>query len=167
MYSIQNSININNKRKFESILLFDNTNILFLNDINSRKMYLKVIKDNLQEILDNTHKHIENYVKYDKNIFDGNLKFNNLSIVLDINIYMAVCCTYSLKTINIKIYLLNNIPHRMKNNEIYFDKYSFIAKTNKIFNILSYQEIGLFNNNLLQVLNNLFDITFYGMIYQK
>ena len=162
MYVIQNS----NKRKYTSILS-DNTYNLFLNDIDSKKKYIKLVKDNLKEILDDTHKHIEKYIKYDKNIFDGTLKFGDMSIILDVDIYMGICCTYSLKTINIKIYLFNNIPHRMINNEIYFNKNSIIENCNKIFDILSYKEIGLINNNLLHVLNNLFDITFCGMIYQK
>jgi hypothetical protein len=163
MYAIHNNFN---KRKCNYISN-DNIYDLYLNDIDSKKKYIKLIKNNLKEILDNTHKHIEKYVKYDKNVFDGTLKFEDMSIIFETDIYMAICCTYSLKTINIKIYLLNNIPHRMINNEVYFNNNSIIEKCNKIFDILSYKEIGLINNNLLHILNNLFDIAFYGMIYKK
>lgn len=153
-----------NKRKYKHVYEDCSYNMMNLYcEIHSKKNYLNIINNNLQEILDNTHTYIEQIVKYDCNIFDGKMKFSNNSIISDENIYMAVCCKYNIKNINIEIYLLNNLPHVMTNEDIYFDKCSIISKYNKTFDIISHQQDGLFDNHLICILNNLFDITFSRM----
>lgn len=126
--------------------------------------YLGILKKEKIKILDNFHRYIDLYVDNDKNIFNGNVKFNEESLIDYENIFIAVTCRYNIEQISIEMYFLNKLPHIMINKDIFFTNFSIIKKYKKIFNIPSYQLIGAFNKDLKNILYNLFDKTFLDMI---
>ena len=55
----------------------------------------KLIKNNVNIIINNCHKCIDDYLKQNRNVFNGKLKFSNLSIISEIKIYMGVKLIYT------------------------------------------------------------------------
>ena len=164
MFSIQ-SFCINHPKDKLFIVREDNKDPkrLFCSDLET-KYYINILKDKQKLILGNCHKYIDIYVEYDKNIFNGKIKFNNKSLINNEKIYMAICCNYTIQKISIEMYLLNELPHVMINDDIFFNYSSIIRKYTKNFDIESYKLQGLFADNLKDTLYKLFDLTFTEML---
>ena len=160
-----NSFCIHQYNKKENIYLDDRKekDNLYCTEF-EQKYYINILKNEKNTILDNCHKYIDLYVENDKNIFNGDIKFNDKSLISYENIFIAVCCTYTLDYITIEMYFLSKLPHIMTNNDIFFNYSSIISKCKKNFNIPSYQILGSFNKDLKNILYNLFDKTFSDML---
>jgi len=153
-YKKKKFVNLDN-RKSENKLYCSNYEIDYYTDI---------LKSEKSNILHNCHKYIDLYVDNDKNIFNGEIKFNENSIIEYEDIFIAVCCSYTLNYITIEMYVLNKLPHIMTNDDLFFDNFSIIKRYKKIFNITSFQMESIFKQNLKNILYNLFDLTFTDMI---
>ena len=140
-----------------------NISLLYVNE-NIRKSCKKKIFEKKDNILLNCHKYIDYYISTKKNIFSDKIKFSEISLIHDDNIYMAIRTLYIFDTITIEIFLLNSLPHIMCNNEFYFDYCSLIKKYSKIFNIKDNEYYKLFKNDLKNILYNIFDIAFIEML---
>ena len=164
MFSIQ-SFCIDQTKNKSFIVREDNKDPknLFCSDLET-KYYIDILREKENLILSNCHKYIDIYVDFDKNIFNGKIKFNNKSLINNEKIYMAICCNYTIQKISIEMYLLNELPHVMTNNDIFFNYSSIIRKYTKNFNIESYKLKGLFTENLKNTLYQLFDLTFTEML---
>ena len=151
---------------------YDSTNIIIdkcnenllkctLNDFN---YYSNIIKNNVNTIIDNCHKYIDEYLKQNRNIFNGKLKFSNIPIIKEIVMYMGVKLIYTNNEIKLTIYLLNKLPEIMINNEIYFNQKSLIDKKECIFDLNVLNNEGKLNRKLNFILYDLYDNTFYNMV---
>jgi hypothetical protein len=129
-----------------------------------KKYYIDILNDEKDYILGNCHKYIDFFIDNDKNIFNGEIKFNNNSIIEHDDIFIAVCCTYKLSYITVDMYMFNKLPHIMENNDLFFKNCSIIKSIKKKFNITSYQLEEIFKKNLKYILYNLFDMTFLEML---
>ena len=126
--------------------------------------YSTIIKNNVNIIINNCHKCIDDYLKQNRNVFNGKLKFSNLSIISEIKIYMGVKLIYTHDVIKFTIYLLNKLPEIMANNEIYFNHNSLIDKKECEFDLNILNNEGKLNRKLNLLLYDLYDNTFYDMI---
>lgn len=140
-----------------------NTNLLKC-PIKDFNYYSFLIKNNINIIINNSHNSIDNYLKQNRNIFNGKLKFNNSSILIDVEIYMGIKLLYTNDSIKLTIYLLNKLPEIMINNEIYFKNNSLIDKKECIFDLNVLTNEGKLNRKLNLILYDIFDSTFYSMI---
>lgn len=128
---------------------------------NERKYYMSKIKEYKKSILLNCHKSIRKYINNDNNIFNGKFKFSKIPIIPENDIYMGMKALYKTKYIILEIFLLNELPHIMFNNEVYFSYYSMINRYKKEI------DLNYLNSNpkdLEELLNDLFDMTFCEMV---
>ena len=97
---------------------------------NERKYYMSKIKEYKKSILLNCHKSIRKYINNDNNIFNGKFKFSKIPIIPENDIYMGMKALYKTKYIILEIFLLNELPHIMFNNEVY-PNFNFVNYDNK------------------------------------
>ena len=129
-----------------------------------KKYYLDILNEEKDYILGNCHNYIDFFIDNDKNIFNGEIKFNENSLTKKDNIFNAVCCSYKSSYINVDMYMFSKLPHVMVNNDLFFNNSSIIKKNRKIFNVSCYQLEEMFKKNLKDILYNLFDMTFLEML---
>lgn len=149
-----NNIKLKNEDKFEENLLCN---------LNERNIYLDKIKNNKDIILSNFKKYIYSYIKNDRNIFDNKIRFSKNSMLENEDIYIALKIKYTMYYINIEIIILNELPLVMKNKDIFFNFYTIIKRKKKKFNLIAYQMKGMFENNLYEIIYDIFEKTFIEM----
>lgn len=140
-----------------------NISLLYANDYDIT-IKLKKLEEKKYEILNNCHKYIDHYIYSEKNIFSEKIKFSNISLLKQDNIYLAIKISYIFDKICIELFLLNSLPHIMINKEFYFEYSSLLKKINKIFNISDSQYANIFKQDLNKILYDVFDITFLEML---
>ena len=140
-----------------------NISLLYANNFDITEKLQKIEK-NKYEILYNCHKYIDHYISKKKNIFSEKIKFCNVSLLKQDNIYLAIKISYIFDKICIELFLLNSLPHIMINKEFYFEYSSLLKKINKIFNISDSQYANIFKQDLNKILYDVFDITFLEML---
>ena len=140
-----------------------NMSLLYVNE-NNKKVYLEKIYQKKDNIILNCHKYIDYYIDQKKNIFNDKIKFSNISLIQDDNIYMAIRILCIFDSITIELFLLSSLPHIMYNKEFYFEYCSLIKKYNKIFSTTDNKYKDIFKSDLKNILYNIFDITFTEML---